>query len=118
MSSDNKEYQFGYGSEYSESRFRAKVNEYAAAAGRDVIERALLLYYALQDPEMPPWAKPLVLGALGYFISMIDAIPDLTPLVGYSDDLGVLAAAIAAITPMINEEHREKARARLQELFD
>lgn len=31
------------------------------------------------------------LGALGYFISVLDVIPDFAPIVDYSDDLGVLA---------------------------
>ena len=33
-------------------------------------------------------------GALIYFISPIDAIPDLAPLLGYMDDLGVIAAVL------------------------
>jgi Protein of unknown function (DUF1232). len=31
------------------------------------------------------------------FISPVDTIPDLTPAVGYADDLGVLAMAIALV---------------------
>jgi uncharacterized membrane protein YkvA (DUF1232 family) len=31
---------------------------------------------------------------LVYFISPIDAIPDIAPLVGYLDDLGVITAVI------------------------
>ena len=36
--------------------------------------------------------KAIVVGALIYFISPIDTIPDLVPLFGYLDDLGVITA--------------------------
>jgi uncharacterized membrane protein YkvA (DUF1232 family) len=55
--------------------------------GREVIEKALWLYYAAQQPNTPLWAKTAIYGALGYFISPIDAIPDITPVIGYADDL-------------------------------
>ena len=38
--------------------------------------------------------KAIVVGALIYFISPIDAIPDIAPLVGYLDDLGVITAVL------------------------
>jgi uncharacterized membrane protein YkvA (DUF1232 family) len=40
----------------------------------------------------------VIFGALVYFIAPIDAIPDLTPLVGFTDDLGALAAALAMVS--------------------
>ncbi len=41
------------------------------------------------------WArKSIVIGALIYFISPIDAIPDLVPVIGYLDDLGVIVAVM------------------------
>ena len=82
-------------SEYSDSSFWDKVKKFALTAGKEVIEKALWLYYAAQRPETPKWAKTAIYGALAYFISPIDAIPDITPLVGFTDDLGALAAAIA-----------------------
>ena len=80
--------------EYSDEGFWAKVASFAKAAGKELIEKALWLYYAAQDPATPAWAKGIVYGALGYFILPIDAIPDVTPVIGYTDDLGVLAAAV------------------------
>ena len=47
------------------------------------------------------WAKATIVGALGYFITPLDAIVDLTPVVGYADDLGVLALAIAAVATYV-----------------
>lgn len=54
------------------------------------MEPALKMYYAATDADTPTWAKTTIYGALGYFISPIDVIPGITPLVGYTDDVGVL----------------------------
>ncbi len=82
---------------FSEEDLREKLARYAKTAGREVVEKVLLLYYALQRPDTPGWAKATIIGALGYFIAPLDAIIDLTPGIGYADDLGVLALALATV---------------------
>lgn len=52
----------------------------------------LALYRYFMDATVPWQRKTIVVGALLYFISPLDAIPDLAPLVGYLDDLGVILA--------------------------
>ncbi len=52
------------------------------------------LYRYMTDKYVPWYRKSIVVAALIYFISPIDAIPDIAPLVGYLDDLGVIAAVI------------------------
>lgn len=54
----------------------------------------IALYKYLLDGNVPWYRKSIVVGALIYFISPVDAIPDLAPLVGYLDDLGVIAAVL------------------------
>lgn len=98
-----------YQDEYSDEGFWEKVKKFAKAAGETVLEPALKMYYCAQDSDTPAWAKTTVYGALGYFISPIDAIPDVTPVIGYTDDLGVLTVAVAAIAAHIKPEHKEKA---------
>jgi uncharacterized membrane protein YkvA (DUF1232 family) len=107
----------GYEKDYSEEGFWDKLFRYAGSAGREVVAMALELYYAAQSPGTPTWAKAVIYGALGYFISLIDAIPDLTPIVGYTDDLGVLAAAMAAVMVNVTPEVRAKAAAKLRDWF-
>jgi len=94
----------------------AKVKRVVAKAGREVIEKVLLLYYAAQEPGTPLWAKGTIYGALSYFIMPLDAIPDLVPG-GYVDDLGVLAAAVATVSFYINQNVKNKAAAKLQGWF-
>lgn len=54
----------------------------------------LALYKYMKDPYVSWHRKAIVVAALVYFISPIDAIPDITPLVGYLDDLGVITALL------------------------
>ncbi len=103
--------------EFTEDGFWEKVKSFAKVAGESVLEPALKLFYASKDPETPAWAKATAYGALGYFIMPIDAIPDITPVVGYSDDLGVLVAATAMIVAHINKTHTAKAKKTLKRWF-
>ncbi len=102
---------------YSESGFWNKLAKYAQAAGSEVIEKVLCLYYAAQRPETPAWAKTVIFGALGYFIFPLDAVPDVLPVVGYSDDLGVIAGALVTVSLYITDEVRQSARDKMQGWF-
>jgi len=104
--------------DYSDESFWDKLKNFAKVAGKEVIEKALFLYYALQEPETPAWAKKVIIGALGYFIFPFDAIPDIGPVVGYADDLGVLVAALATVSMYITEDVKEKARNKMRDWFD
>jgi uncharacterized membrane protein YkvA (DUF1232 family) len=107
----------GYAQYYSDADFWAKVRTAALAAGREGIHKALCLYYSACDPATPMWAKGAILGALGYFIFPIDAIPDAIPVIGYSDDLAVLAAAVLAVAAHLTPEHRKRADETIRTWF-
>jgi len=117
MSEHDEDQHNAYEEAYSESGFRDKLTRFAKTAGKEVVEKALWLYYALQEEKAPAWAKATIVGALGYFITPLDAIVDLTPGIGYADDLGVLALAVAAVAAYINEDVRAKARERMSQWF-
>ena len=102
---------------FSEQGFWDKLTRYARKAGREVVEKALLLYYAAQNEDAPVWAKTTIAAALGYFIMPLDAIADLTPAVGYSDDLGVLALALTVVAAFINDDVRGKTAEKMQQWF-
>ena len=106
-----------YSKEYSEDSFWEKVKKYALKAGKEVIEKALMLFYCLQDKDTPMWAKTIIVASLGYFICPVDAIPDVVPVVGFADDLGVLVAALAMVAAHIKEEHKQKAKETLKTWF-
>ncbi|MFA5805595.1 MAG: YkvA family protein [Melioribacteraceae bacterium] len=80
------------GGDYVEDRLWEKV-ERVGSKIRFANEVKALYRYML-DKYVPWYRKSIVIAALIYFISPIDAIPDIAPLVGYLDDLGVIAAVI------------------------
>lgn len=69
------------------------------------------MYFCMLDPKTPIWVKGTVAGALAYFILPLDAIPDLLPLFGLSDDAAILTAALTAIAAYITDEHYRRADA-------
>ncbi|NVZ64347.1 DUF1232 domain-containing protein [Pseudomonas gingeri] len=103
--------------DYSDDSFWEKVKTYAKAAGESALEPALKMYYAATDSDTPAWAKTAIYGALGYFISPIDAIPDPVPLLGYTDDVGVLCAALATTAAHIKNTHVARAQETLKQWF-
>ena len=99
---------------YSEEKFWDKLKSSALAAGRKVVEKALTLYYTAASKETPLWAKGTILGALGYFIFPIDAIPDAIPVIGYTDDVAVMAGALATVAVYVDDDVREQAESVLR----
>lgn len=106
------------GDEYRDDDFWLKVKQFAKKAGREVIDNALCLYYAAQRPDTPKWAKTIIFGALAYFIAPFDAIPDLTPFVGFTDDLGALAAALAMVSVYVDDGVQQQAAEKSAAWFD
>lgn len=102
-------------SSYSEASFWSKCGRTFKAAGRQVIEKALWLHYAANRPGTPAWAKTTMYGALGYFILPLDAVPDMLPAVGYTDDLAALAGAIATCAAHIDGSVKALATKKLRE---
>ena len=93
-----------------------KIKRTFAKAGREVIKLVLTLYYCMLDSDTPAWARAVIIGALLYFISPVDAVPDILPA-GYVDDLAVLGAAAAVVLVHIKAEHRERAQQWVDDVF-
>ena len=105
------------GKKYSDEKFWAKILRYAKVAGKEVIEKALTLYYTMHDKDTPAWAKTIIVGALVYLIMPLDAIPDFIPVVGYSDDLGLLVVALGTVAIHIKPGHKQAAKDKAKEWF-
>ena len=78
--------------EYVESNIWTKLE----AVGKKIsfAKDILALVNYMRDSFVSWHRKAIVVAALIYFISPIDTIPDLAPLFGYLDDLGVIAAVL------------------------
>lgn len=99
-----------------ESRNEQIVREgFAATAKRflrvmPMATEVVAMYFCLLDAKTPIWVKGTIAAALAYFILPVDAIPDILPVVGMSDDAGVLTAAFSAVSAHVSPEHRTKAK--------
>ena len=94
-----------------------KLRKHSVAIGQKTVYSVLLMFYAFRRSETPTFARTIILGTLGYFLAPFDSIPDLTPVIGYTDDLGVLSFGLVTIAAYINDEVRIKARKALKGVF-
>jgi uncharacterized membrane protein YkvA (DUF1232 family) len=97
-------------------RFWLKLKRVAARL--PFAEDLLAAYYCAFDKETPRHVQVTLLGAIAYFILPFDFIPDMLPVLGFTDDAAVLATAIRLVATHITSDHRAAARAALQRVVD
>jgi uncharacterized membrane protein YkvA (DUF1232 family) len=102
---------------FSEESLWKKISNFSKVAGIKVVYAALLLFYIMTDRLVGVKTKLSIAAALGYFILPTDAIFDLTPIIGYTDDLGVMIFVLTQVASNITPEIKEKARVRLAGWF-
>lgn len=98
-------------SEGVRKRFKAKFKRFAARL--PFAEDLLAAYYCAFDRETPRHVQISLLGALAYFVLPFDFMPDVLPLLGFTDDAAVLVTAIRLVATNIRPDHREAARQAL-----
>lgn len=106
-----------YKGRFSEIKLWSKLKRFARQAGVKTVYTVLLLFYAYKRKDTPGWAKKLIIGVLGYFLAPIDAIPDLTPFIGLTDDFSLLSVGLVTIAGYVNKEVKEQAREKLKAVF-
>ena len=80
------------------------------AARLPFAEDLVAAYFCAFDRNTPRHVQGVLVGALAYFVLPFDVVPDMLPLVGFTDDAAVLATAIRLVAAHIKPEHREAAR--------
>jgi len=93
-------------------RFWIKLKQVAAKL--PFTEDILAAYYCAFDRETPRHVQAALLGALAYFILPFDFVPDMLPVLGFTDDAAILATVIRMVASHITPEHRDAARAALK----
>jgi len=106
-----------YSKAYTESKLLEKILIFAKSAGIKVIYLVLLLFYTLQQATTPKLAKSIIVGGLGYFILPADLVPDIIPMVGFTDDMTALISVLLAVALFINEDTKIKAKEKLHVWF-
>lgn len=92
-------------------RFKAKFKRIAARL--PFAEDLLAAYYCAFDRDTPRHVQLSLLGALAYFVLPLDFMPDLLPVLGFTDDAAVLVTALRMVAANIRPDHRDAARATL-----
>lgn len=106
-----------FSEEFSENKFSDKIAKYAKKAGAKLVYTAYVLYYSLFDKNFPIKQRAIVIGALGYFILPLDLVPDIVPVLGYTDDLAALLYALKMVNDNITPEMKQKARLAATKIF-
>ncbi len=93
-----------YSSDYEESGFWSVVAKVSPSLARTALE----LYYVMKEDSTPLGAKATIVAALGYLICPIDLIPDVIPILGFTDDAGALALAYKKVKDYVTPEISDK----------
>ncbi|MFT0877090.1 YkvA family protein [Rhodopseudomonas sp. G2_2311] len=93
-------------------RFWRKIK--SVAVRLPFVEDILAAYYCAFDRQTPRHVQIALLGAIAYFILPFDFLPDILPVLGFTDDAAILATALRMVASNITTEHREAARAAMQ----
>jgi len=92
-------------------RKRQLLSKVASIQGFDkLVRKSLLLYAVFSDSDTPVWVKTAIVAALVYLIDPLDAVPDLTPAIGFVDDMAVILACLKSIDDQIKPRHEKRAR--------
>ena len=83
------------------------------AARLPFAEDLLSAYYCAFDGHTPLKVRAALLAALAYFVLPVDTMPDILPLLGFTDDALVLVTALRMVSGQITDQHREAARQAL-----
>lgn len=70
-------------------------------------------YYCAFDRNTPRHVQAALVGALAYFVLPFDVVPDMMPLLGFTDDAAVLATAVRLIATHMRPVHRQAAKRAL-----
>ncbi len=107
----------GQARHYTEGRLLDKVQRVPKSAGRAIVEKALLLRQLMASPEVPAWAKALVVGVLGYFILPLDVVPDILGAAGYVDDFAAMLIVLAELDRYVTPSLEREAKAALPDVL-
>ena len=103
--------------EFDDQGFWSTVTGVVRSAGEAAVTQAFKAYFVAQANTTPTWAKGVLYGALAYFVLPLDAVPDIVPLVGFSDDVTAIGAALAATQAHATAEIDKKAKAAAHRVF-
>jgi uncharacterized membrane protein YkvA (DUF1232 family) len=83
---------------------RVELRRFVTDAATTIPNMAKLLWRLLRDPRVPRRTKLVVGAAVAYLVSPIDLIPEFVPVIGFADDLLLMAFAINHMVEVAGED--------------
>ena len=65
--------------------------------------------------KIPTMDKVKIIGAIVYVITTIDAVPDILPIIGFGDDIGVVVYVISKLGNLISEYEKFEMQMQKEE---
>jgi uncharacterized membrane protein YkvA (DUF1232 family) len=90
-----------------------RLRRFLRVAGRE----ALMLLFALRDPDTPRSVKLGILLLGVYVVSPIDLVPDVLLLFGWADDLAVLMLGVPFLVRRLPAAVQARAAFRVEQLL-
>lgn len=119
MDKEKYNQQYGkYQGAYTEDGFWKKMSKHGKKIGLNTCYYILLLYQLFISKTVSLVDKSIIVGALGYFISPIDVIPDIIIGTGLVDDATALLLALSTLSNLITKPIKDAAKSKLREYFD
>lgn len=102
---------------YSDNNLWSKISSAAKRIGYEMTYYLLVLYYTMLSPNVSIKNKAVICGALGYFILPADLMPDIIPILGFTDDLAAIKLAYDSIKVSVTPDIEVKARTKAGQWF-
>ncbi len=87
----------GKSSEADQENIRKNLSGMNRGPIKKIWEDVQLLWKMVGDPTVPWQPKAIAIGALVYLVSPLDVVPDILPIIGLVDDVGVIVAAVGKL---------------------
>ena len=100
-------YEYVEGQELDDEELLAKVVKFIGKV--PFAREVMALFYATKDPVVPVTAKATIIAGLLYFVIPADAIPDVIPALGFTDDAAAIALALSMVSDVLTKSHYEEA---------
>lgn len=103
--------------QFNEKSFFTKLSKNALILGKPVMVQLYTLYLLFKSAKTPLRSKMLILGALLYFLSPIDLIPDLLGPIGFTDDIAVITMVCRQLQKAITPALKAQAETAVSRFF-
>ncbi len=97
----------------SSEQIKEKIVRTPKTAGCAFLRLVISLWVLLRKPDLPAWAKAIVMSALLYYINPFDVVCDFVPIAGYVDDLAVMTLALSQLYAFMDDSVRIAVDKRL-----